>query len=191
VLFSALLDANVLVPPALTDTLLRIAERGIYRPLWSEDIFEEVERTIRRIRPDIADRFPRRLAAMKERFEDAMVTGHSDVVPTVTNDPKDRHVLAAAILGRADVIVTFNLRHFPPSALTPFDIEAQHPDVFLGYEYDLEPDVIADVIACQSADTGRGGKPALTVYDVLDSLATCGVPQFAERLRVHFTATSR
>jgi hypothetical protein len=57
---------------------------------------------------------------MERAFPDAMVAGHEALIPSMANDPKDRHVLAAAVRGRADVIVTSNVRDFPPAACEPY-----------------------------------------------------------------------
>ncbi|MDG4833598.1 PIN domain-containing protein [Solwaraspora sp. WMMD1047] len=114
--FSALLDANVLVPNVLRDTLLLVAESGLYRPLWSGDILAEVRRTVLRLRPDIRpDRLDYTFSRMNEAFEGACVTGYQSIIPHMSNDDGDRHVLAAAVVGRADLIVTRNLSDFPIS----------------------------------------------------------------------------
>jgi hypothetical protein len=68
---------------------------------------------------------------MSRSFPDALVTGYESLVDGMTNHPKDRHVLAAAVRANAEVIVTFNLRDFPEPALKPYDIAAIHPDDFL------------------------------------------------------------
>jgi len=60
-----------------------------------------------------------------------LVEGFEFLIPTLTCDPKDRHVLAAAIQGRAATTVTVNLRDFPRASLAPFGITAEHPDTFL------------------------------------------------------------
>ena len=52
----------------------------------------------------------------------------------MTNDPGDRHVIAAPVKCGAEAIVTFNLRHFPDTALDTWNIEAQHPDDFILYQ---------------------------------------------------------
>lgn len=112
--FSALLDANVLVPNALRDTLLRVAEADFYRPLWSQGILAETRRTILRLRPSVdPERLDAMFACMNEAFSDALVAGYESLVEGMTNDMGDRHVLAAAVAGRADVIVTNNVKHFP------------------------------------------------------------------------------
>src|SRR6266508_3580568 len=80
-------------------------------------------------------------------------------------DPGDRHVLAAAIHGRADVIVTYNLPHFPPEHLSPYGIEAQHPDEFLTHLIDLAP---APVCAAARTHRLRLKKPPKTVTEYLE-----------------------
>ncbi len=61
---------------------------------------------------------------MDKNAEDALVTGYEDLIEGLhLPDLDDRHVLAAAIRGRADVIVTANVRDFPTEILTPFEIE--------------------------------------------------------------------
>jgi predicted nucleic acid-binding protein len=71
---------------------------------------------------------------------DALVTGYQNLSESlVLPDPKDRYVLAAAIVGQADAIVTFNLDDFPEDILRPYAIEAIHPDDFLVCQFDLSP----------------------------------------------------
>lgn len=190
--FSALLDANVLVPNALRDTLLRVAEAGFYRPLWSREILDETRRAILRIRPNVD---PHRLDAMftgmNRYFSDALVTGYEPLVAGMTNDEGDRHVLAAAVVGRADVIVTKNLRDFPPSAVEPFKIEVLDPDRFLCLQYDLDPAPLVDVLRRQSAETGRSlGGARLSLEQLLESLRRAGAPAFANCIHRHLMATT-
>jgi len=81
---------------------------------------------------------------MDQHATDAMVTDYQHLIPGLQlPDPNDRHVLAAAIRARADVIVTINLRDFPPEVMAPFGIEAQHPDEFILHLLDLAPGVVA------------------------------------------------
>lgn len=76
---------------------------------------------------------------MDKAIDDALVTGFESLVPGLTlPDPDDRHVLAAAITARADVIVTLNLKDFPAIALKPYSVEAQHPDIFVRHILDLD-----------------------------------------------------
>src|SRR5579885_2357699 len=80
---------------------------------------------------------------MDENVRDCLVTGHQALIDgLILPDANDRHVLAAAIQGNADVIVTFNLRHFPEEALAPYQIEAIHPDDFLLCQIDLSISIV-------------------------------------------------
>ena len=126
-MFSALLDTCVLVPSRARDVLLEIASTGAYRPLWSTEILTELDRTLRLLLgkrgtpPEEIDAYLTRLFRQLETaFPDALVTGWEPLAATIRlPDPDDRHVVAAAWAGRADVIVTDNLADFPPDALPP------------------------------------------------------------------------
>ncbi|WP_040156159.1 PIN domain-containing protein [Mobilicoccus massiliensis] len=176
--FSVFFDACVLVPIALADTLLRLGEADLYRPLWSRRILDEMVSAVEKIHPDLADgRARRRAAVMDDAFDDAGVVGWEQCLTIVElPDPGDRHVVAAAVVGRADLIVTANVRDFPLHALEPFGLEVQHPDVFLLNQLDLAPNRVMRTLGQQAAATGR---PTLTVDSLLSQLARCGVPEFA------------
>ncbi|MGO9547281.1 MAG: PIN domain-containing protein [Rhodomicrobium sp.] len=138
--FTALLDACVLYPAPLRDLLIETAKTGIYRARWSDAIHDEWIAALLERRPDLA---PEVLARTRELMNmaipDCLVTGYEDVIPSLQlPDPDDRHVLAAAIAGRADVIVTFNLKDFPDTILSAFGLEAQHPDTFLSHQMSLD-----------------------------------------------------
>ncbi|MCL1898168.1 MAG: PIN domain-containing protein [Micrococcales bacterium] len=177
-MFKALLDSNVLVPMALTDTLLRAAERGLFSPLWSVTILNEVRSALIRTRPDLSEpRIDSRLRAMNSQFPDAGITGFESLVNDLHfPDPDDRHVVAAALHGQATVIVTANLKDFPKASLDALGLEATSPDQFLRDLIDLFPGDIMDILAEQEA--------ALTYSpvrstDVLSALVRAGVPGFA------------
>lgn len=130
---TAFLDASVLYPAPLRDLLLELAVADFYRAKWSDAVHDEWTRALRRRRPDIAaTRLERTRSLMDAHVRDALVSGYEDLMPGIQlPDPNDRHVVAAAIRGEADTIVTANLKDFPPSALSPCGLKAQHPDVFL------------------------------------------------------------
>ncbi len=124
-MFSALLDTCVLVPSRARDVLLEAASAGVYRPLWSSEILAELDRTLRLLQagrgiaPEETDAYLVRLFRQIETsFPDALVTGWESLLDGVRlPDPGDRHVVAAARAGRADVIVTDSVADFPPGAL--------------------------------------------------------------------------
>ena len=170
--FSAVLDAC-----ALRDVLLEIAVRQVYRPLWSEKIEGEVERTVLRLhaqrgRDEEESRgYVKRLRRkMNLALPDAQVQGWETLLPSVPRlpDPGDRHVVAAALMGRADVIVTFNLKDFDDAAL-PGELFAQSPDEFLLDVLGLYPEEVRNVLTTVVSRTGRKG-PHWTVNDLLARL---------------------
>jgi hypothetical protein len=111
-------------------------------------------------------------------FEDAHVDGWEGLEATVTlPDPDDRHVVAAALRGRADAIITTNIRHYPTDTLEPLGIEVIHPDNFLLDQLDLAPRIVLDVLREQAANTHH---PPLTPIDLVARLARAGVPGFAD-----------
>ena len=183
-LYAAVLDTCVLYPATLRDVLLSLAEAGLYRPLWTEDILAELRSAlVRRPGPgsveERREQVDRLLAQMRGAFEDAMVTGHDPLVATMTNDPKDRHVLAAGVRGSAAAIVTFNLSDFPESATKPLEIETVHPDEFLLNQLDLDPDRVLSVMRGQ---VSRNRRPPLSIEQLAESLTRSRLPRFAAEL---------
>jgi predicted nucleic acid-binding protein len=150
--YVALLDACTVVPMPLCHTLLNLAEEpALYIPKWSEEILAEVERTLLK-RNYSEGQVKRRLQAMRGSFEDAVVAGYEDLIPVMNNDPKDRHVLAAAVRAGAHVIVTQNIKHFPIEALQPYGISLATPDEFLSHQFHLEPGIVMEAIERQASD---------------------------------------
>jgi predicted nucleic acid-binding protein len=181
VTFPAFLDTCVLYPAYLCDTLLRLAEAETYRPLWSADVLTELRRNLIE-RGIAADRVDHRIVQMSQSFPDAMVVGYESLVEAMGNDPKDRHVLAAAVRANAEVVVTFNVGDFPEAALKPYDIIAVHPDEFLLDQLDLYPGLTVDVLEQQAASYRR--EPT-TVPGVLAFLERAGALRFAAEVRRH------
>lgn len=176
--FPVFFDTCALFGGTLNDTFLRLAERGAYRVLWSEGVLEELERNLsRRVDPGAASR---RVSAMRAAFPDASVRDFDDLVPAMSCDPKDRHVLAAALRGQAEILVTFNINDFPPSSLQPHAVAVVHPDEFLLDQLDLHPAEVALALTSQIDDAHR---PPLTMSGLLDILERSGVPRFATEAR--------
>ncbi|MGA3102454.1 MAG: PIN domain-containing protein [Terracidiphilus sp.] len=171
---SAVLDACVVAPMPLCDTLLRCAEEpALFRVLWSSETLEEVRRT--RVRFGYSRRqADRRLRVMTSAFPGASVR----VSPRLSRqapelpDPKDAHVVLAAQRESAQIIVTFNLRHFPRSALGPLGVEAWSPDEFLFFLLKKNRTRILEVLDAQASAIGQ------TRSAVLDRFRS-GLPRFA------------
>lgn len=130
--YRAILDASVLYPFSLRDTLLRLAEAGLYDCFWSERILGEVTSNL--VKGRKADETgAQRLATLMDRaFEDASIDSEAveTLEPQMTNDPKDRHVMAAAVAGEVHTVVTNNLKHFPTSAAEPHGIDVVSQMIF-------------------------------------------------------------
>ena len=185
-MFTVVLDACTLVPITLCDTLLRIAETGSFGVRWSAAILDEVERTMVSKLDVHVDAAARRVQAMDRAFRFAEVQDHARFEHLLTNDPKDRHVLACAITAQVHTIVTFNLKDFPPSSLEPWGVEAVHPDRFLLDQLDLAPGHVTHAVRAMIESSSR---PLHTVDSLLGALARSGVPDFADELRRHVTSS--
>jgi predicted nucleic acid-binding protein len=170
------LDTCVLVPVSLCDTLLRLAERHLFIPRWSSETRIELERALVTKIGLTTEKAKKRIAKMHEHFGDAVVRGYEPLLPSMTNQEKDRHVLAAAAESEAELIVTLNLRDFPQAALTPFGVEAKHPDAFLISLYDLSPQIVTHTLNAQASAIGR------SLPDLLGTLRRV-TPDFAELIR--------
>lgn len=170
-----------IVSAPLRDLLIRLACTGLLRARWSDQIHEEWIRGVLRARPELADKLLRTRSLVDQAVENALVTGHEPLIPgLILPDPDDRHVLAAAIAGRADVIVTFNLKNFPGGPLAPYQIEPQHPDVFIRHVLDLDKAVALGAV---KAHRGALRYPAVSAEEYLDTLTRQGLPETVAFLR--------
>lgn len=157
--FPAFLDTNVLYGAVLADTLLRVAEAGAYRPHWSADVLAELSRNLV-LRAGLSlDKADRRIQQMEQAFPDASVAGYGGLIDGLGCDPKDRHVLAAAIHGGCQVIVTFNIKDFPPESVEDFGITVVHPQDFLLDQLDLYPRLVHEALQAQAATSRRPNSP--------------------------------
>lgn len=176
--FIVVLDANVLFPFTLRDTLLRAAAAGFYQLRWTSQILDEVTRNLVSTGTMPEDRANRLRAIMKREFPEADVVGYEHLIDAMPNDPKDRHVVAAAVKAGAQVITTANLKDF--SAL-PDGVEAQSPDEFLCNLFDLDPNGVEELLRDQAADLV---KPTMTFEELLERL-TKVAPEFVVAVRDH------
>ena len=175
--FPVLLDSCVLYPYELRDLLLEAAHEQLYRVHWSAQILEDTVRNLladARTTPERASRF---CAAMERAFPEALVEPPPGLADQLGCDPGDRHVLAAAIAAKAELIVTLNVRHFPAEVLEPLGIEAVTPDQFLCNLLDLAPGAIHE---CLETIAARQRNPARTAQALLQILSR-QAPTFASR----------
>ena len=176
--FPVILDACVLATGALCDLYLRLAEPPrLYTPIWTSEILTEVHRTqtTKLKRPytkELADYWQSEVA---KAFPEAVVLGWEDLVVAMKNNEKDRHVLAAAVKARSSLIVTFNLKHFPPSVLKPLGIDAVHPQEYLLTLWSMNAGVVMGKLAAIARDE------KIEIQDVLIRLGK-SVPRFSSQI---------
>ena len=169
---SVLLDACVLWPASLRDTLLRLAETPQqYIPKWTHRIWQEALENLESKRGLTSSQTAHLLAQVQEHFPEAFVTGYEEFADLMTNNLKDRHV-AAAVKCHAEMIVTFNLKDFPSAALSEWEIKVQHPDNFLLDQYHSNPEIIISKLHIQAKQINRSP-------DALLRTLRTGVPNFA------------
>jgi predicted nucleic acid-binding protein len=182
VAFVVLYDANVLYPSTLRDLLIRIAQAGLVQAKWTDHILDEVFRNLAANRPDLdPERLARTRELMNKAVRDCLVTGYEPLVDVLDlPDPDDRHVLAAAIKARAQVIVTDNLKDFPSDALEPWDMESKSPDDFILDQIDLSRETV--YAAVQRMADSRQNPPA-AFSDVLAMLERDGLVESTAALQ--------
>ena len=114
--FTVVFDANVLYPAPLRDFLMRLALTDLFRAKWTNMIHDEWIRNVLIKRPELKEQLKRTRQLMNASVRDCLVEDFEYLIPTIElPDEDDRHVVAAAIHGHADMIVTFNLKDFPES----------------------------------------------------------------------------
>lgn len=178
--YTAVLDANVLYPALLRDLLLSLADSGLYVARWTSTIEDEWVRSL------IAE-FPAGEAAIRatacearRAIPDCLIEGYLPFAETLTlPDPDDRHVLAAAIVGHADAIVTSNIKDFPLEALAAFNIELQTPDEFVANQIMLNKIWALKAIKRMRA---RWKNPERTAQEMLDLMVKRDLPMTAAHL---------
>jgi predicted nucleic acid-binding protein len=176
--FIVLLDANVLFPFTLRDTLLRAASDGFYQLRWSSRILDEMTRNLVSSGTMSEEKASRLRAIMERVFPEAEVTGYEHLISAMRNHEKDRHVVAAAVKAGAQVITTSNLKDFTN---LPDGVEAQSPDVFLCNLFDLDPDALVGLLREQAADLVN---PPMTFDELLDRMRQV-VPEVVAAVREH------
>lgn len=182
-----LIDACVLYPTMLRAIVLDVARAGAFTPLWSARIVEEWRRAALRTHPEQAAMLGGEIAMVQASWPHAEIAVPEDAEAALSlPDENDRHVLAAAIAGEADLILTLNLRDFPGRTLARYGVRAEHPDPFLLALYrEGDPGVAAaiqgQVNAACSALRPTPNQPDLLKKSRLPRLAKAMVGKGAER----------
>ena len=179
--FTVIFDANVFFGTTLRSLVMELSKTGLFRARWTQGIHDEWIGAVRNKYPDVAvDRLRQASAQMDRAVQNCRVTGYEGIIPSLSlPDPDDRHVLAAAIVGHAECIVTFNEKDFPVEVLTPYQIHTCHPDKFLMDVEGLDDGILIDAAR---ADLRHYRRPPLSVDEYADRLRRAGVPNTADYL---------
>lgn len=177
-MFTALLDTSVLWPSLQRDALLSFAVEWLFRPTWSSTILDELayqeeKKLVRRgaDRHEARQRAANLIKAMRTAFDDAEVQGWEPLEGSYgLPDANDEHVVAAAVVAGAGMIVTHNLKDFPRDRV-PASIDMQSPAEFAHNTVSLNPPAALCAIEAMAGRSGRQG-PILTVAGILDTLST-------------------
>jgi len=179
--YTAILDANVLYPQLVRDTLLSLAVECLYHARWTITIHAEWMRNLAEDRPEIATKLSQIAERMNASVPDCLVTNYEKLITSIDlPDPDDRHVVAAAIAGHADAIVTFNTKDFPADVLQPYGIEVQHPDEFLMNQLQLQKIPALSAIKKMRA---RWTNPVRSAQELIAAFERRGLPMTADLLR--------
>lgn len=182
-------DACVLYPAPLRDLLIGLSLTGLFHARWTERILDECFRAILEKRPDLRpENLERTRHLMNAAVPDCLVEGYEGLeIGLSLPDSNDRHVLAAAIQCKAKIIITQNLKDFPPKVLTQHRMQAQHPDDFVLRCTNRHPEIVAKVVRDQAA---RLQNPPMTVDQVLTRLHDNGLVQTTAKLKGLVVGTS-
>lgn len=143
---NALLDTCVIYPTVMREMLLGAARAGAFTPLWSARIIGEWQRAAEKLGPEGIAQAAAEAALLAAAWPDAQVTWPSSLEERLwLPDPADIHVLAAAIAGHADVIVTLNAADFPRGILAEEGLSRSDPDALLWGIWQADPGLMRGV----------------------------------------------
>jgi predicted nucleic acid-binding protein len=184
------IDANVFFGARLRSLVLYLAHPKMFRARWSDRVHEEWMRNVSTKRNIPMSRLEPTRNMMDRAVLDCLVTGYEDLENTLSlPDPDDRHILAAAVKTRADIILTFNAGDFPKNVVRALGIEICHPDAFLQNLFEISQDLFIQSVR---EDFRHYTSPALAFADYVEDLRKAGVPQTArliETLKVRIDTT--
>lgn len=180
---AVLLDANVYVSAWTLDVLLSLADAALFDPLWSDEIVAEARSALKKLRPGRDKAIDAYLKAAMEAYPYGRVAAADAAAANVRlPDPDDRHVVAAAIAGEAQVIVTYNVKDFPEGALAPFGLTACTPDDFLCSLAERHGSMVVDVVRSLTEDKKR---PPRTLEEEIAGLRRNNLGCFADFLQAN------
>lgn len=143
----AVLDACVLYPTVLREILLGVAAKGLYEALWSDRILREWTRATAKLGAIAQAQAEIESTLLRAAFPRGCVREQPNIeARLLLPDPNDVHVLAVAIAGHADCIVTFNAKDFPRHLLAEEGLERRDPDGLLWQLWSFHPREVTEVV---------------------------------------------
>lgn len=177
-----LFDACVLYPTVLRRILIGVCAEGLAEPVWSPRILEEWARAAARLDEGEEAVARAEIALLSATWPSASVEPFPETEARLSlPDPGDLHVLAAAMDGGAETLVTLNLRDFPVRTLARHGVAPCHPDVWLLSFMDTAPEAVARVVHAVHADAQRISGETLALRGLLKRAR---LPRLARRLAV-------
>lgn len=163
---------------------MRLTLTRLFKAHWTQKIHDEWKNALLRnnsdMRPELLDRTQQ---LMDEHVGDALVTGYESLIETLSlPDPDDRHVLAAAIHSNAGAIITHNLKDFPEESLSPYHIEALHPDEFIYLQIEISA---SHCLSAFKAQRMALKSPPMEVEEFLTCLQRQQLPKTVSFLQQH------
>ncbi len=178
----AVFDACILYPFHLRNIIVQAAADRLVEARWTDEIHDEWIRSLAADTPTIPiERLQTTRRLMNDALPGATISGYEDLVPTVSlPDPDDRHVVAAAIAAGASIILTWNLKDFPATALKKYGLRRHTPDAFLSGLYDNVPDLVVGSLANARRNLN---KARVSASDFIEIINHQKLTQLATRIR--------
>ncbi|WP_299785269.1 RSP_2648 family PIN domain-containing protein [uncultured Marivita sp.] len=150
------LDTCVLYPTVMREVLLGVAAQGLFTPIWSERILGEWSRAAAKLGPTGQAQAEAEIAMVSAQWPKASVVPPPSLVDRLwLPDANDVHVLAAAIAGHADIILTMNAKDFPRGLLAEEGLSRADPDTFLLGLFEASPEAVQHAVSHVHAEANR------------------------------------
>lgn len=180
--YTVILDACVMYPAPLRSYLMYLANTGLFRARWTDQIHDEWTRNLLKNNPDVdPTKLQRTKTLMNANVPDCLVEGYESLIEGITlPDKDDRHVVAAAIKGQAESIITFNLKDFPINTMEALGLSAIHPDEFLCDMFELDSSACVKAAQQQRRSLKT---PPMEQDEFLACLQRQKLPSFVSKLK--------
>ena len=175
-----LIDACVLYPTVMREMVMGAARAGVFEPLWSARLLEEWARAAIKLGPEGEAQARAEIALLRAAWPKAEVPASPGVAARLyLPDENDVHVLAAAITGHADIVMTLNAKDFPSGTLAEEGLARVDPDSYLHGVWLARPQVMEAVAADVLEEARRlSGHP----WEMRPLLKKARLPRLAKAL---------